>query len=151
MATQFRQLGSADTDHLTELLLRWHRQDGLPLDAAAARREVARVLEDNHGWHLWLVEHRGEAAGYVALSFRSGAMVESPRAYVSALYFAPEHRQLGLGRHARRLLSEVGRWLHVGIFEFGADHDDKHLPALGRASGPVRRVDPSSAAWQAIA
>jgi GNAT superfamily N-acetyltransferase len=151
MATQFRQLGPADTDHLAELLLHWHRLDGQMLDPAATRRELLRILTDNHGWHVWLVEHKDEAAGYLALNFRSGAMVESPRAYVSALYIAESHRSLGLGRHARRLLTEVGRWLHVAIFEFGAEQDDKHIAALGRASGPARRVEPSSAAWQAIA
>jgi GNAT superfamily N-acetyltransferase len=151
MATQFRQLGPSETDHLAELVLEWHRLDGQSLDPAATRRELSRILEDNHGWHVWLVEHRGQAAGYLALNFKSGAMVESPRAYVSALYIVPSHRGLGIGRHARRLLSEVGRWLHIGIFEFGAEHDDKHIAALGRASGPVRRPEPSSAAWQAIA
>lgn len=150
MATFFRQLGPEQTTQFTEALVRWHRREGRPLDARITRREVARVLEDNQDWHVWFIEYHDLVVGYLALNFRPGPAFEATRAYVSGLYVSPDYRHLGLGRQARRLVSEMGKWLRVEIFDFETEGEAKHALALTRHAG-VLRAWMDDTPWQASA
>jgi GNAT superfamily N-acetyltransferase len=150
MATYFRQLGPENTAQLTDHLVRWHRLDGRPLDIRVTRREVARALGDNHGWHLWLIEHRNEVVGYLAVNFRPGAAFEATRAYIAGLYVDQAHRHLGIGRQARHLVQDLGRCLQVRVFDFETEGEAKHALAITRHASVVRAwMDPQS--WQASA
>lgn len=140
MATHFQQLGPADADLFSQHLVRWHGEDGTPVSGARLRQEAARILGDNEGWHAWLI-HEGETlAGYLVLQFRSGSRAEVPRAYVAALYVPPSLRHLRLGRAARRLVADLGRWLGVRVLDFDTEREDKHLhlPARGARQGNHR-------------
>lgn len=150
MATLFRQLGSDHVVQLTEALVRWHKKEGRPLDARITHREVTRVLRDNQAWHLWFLEHNDLVVGYLALNFRPGPAFEATRAYVAGLYVAPDYRHLGLGRHARRLVQDLGKWLHVQIFDFETEGEAKHALALTRHAG-VLRAWMDETPWQASA
>jgi hypothetical protein len=132
MATGFRQLGPEDAEALAGHLITWHRQDGVMLDPAYAGREVRRVLMDNEGWHAWLVEQGGMAVGYLMLSFRRPQAFEAPRANLAALYVVPAARHLNIGRQAHRFVLELGRWLHVQIFECDWAREDRHAPVFAR-------------------
>jgi GNAT superfamily N-acetyltransferase len=150
MATYFRQLGPDHTEQLTQHLVRWLRLEGRALDARTTGREVARVLVDNQGWHVWFIEHHNQVVGYLAVNFRPGAGFEPTRAYISALYVAPDQRHLGLGRQARRLVSDLGRWLQVRVFDFETEGEHKHALALTRHAG-VLRAWMDTSPWQATA
>lgn len=150
MATYFRQLGPADCEQFTDHLLRWHRLDGRPLDPRITRRETARILEDNHSWHVWLIEYHEEVVGYLVVNFRPGAVFEATRAYLSGLYVTPDRRHLGLGRQARRLVSDLGRWLQVRVFDFDTVGENKHALALTRHAG-VLRAWMDASPWQETA
>jgi GNAT superfamily N-acetyltransferase len=150
MATYFRQLGPEDTDEFTDHLVRWHRLDGRRLDSRLARHEVARALEDNQGWHIWLILHNEEITGYLAVTFRPGVAFEATRAYISALYVAAEHRGAGLDRQARRLVLDLGRWLKVRVYDFETEGESKHALALTRHAG-ILRVWMDASPWQATA
>lgn len=141
MASFFRQLGPDHIDSLTDALTRWHRKEGRPLDSRVTRGEVAKVLRDNQGWHLWFIEHNDLVVGYLALNFRPGARLEATRAYITGLYVLPEYRHLNLGRQARELVRDLGRWLQVQIFDFETEGEAKHAFAITRHAGVVR-------AWQ---
>ncbi len=150
MATHFRQLGPDHTAQLTECLLRWHRSEGRSLDLALTRRSVARTLADNQGWHIWLIEHKEEVVGYLAVNFRPVAPFEATRAYVAGLYVEPQSRHLGLGRQARRLVSDLGRWLRVQVFDFDTDGEAKHALSITR-HGSVARSWTDNSDWKASA
>ncbi len=137
MATHFQQLGPADAELFTEHLARWHREDGTPVSSGQLRQEAARILGDNEGWHAWLIHEGGATAGYLVLQFRSGSRAEVPRAYVAALYVPPALRHLRLGRPARRLLADLGRWLGVRVLDFDTEREDKHLHLSHRARRPL--------------
>ena len=130
MATQFRQLGTEDVESLVSHLVAWHREDGATLDPIYARREMRRILTDNVGWHAWLIESSGQAIGYLALSFRRGAGFDAPRASLAGLYVVPGARSANIARQAHSLVMDLGRWLHVRIFECDASRQDRHVPAL---------------------
>jgi GNAT superfamily N-acetyltransferase len=132
MATQFRQLGSDDMETLVVHLVAWHREEGVSLDPAYARRQVRRILGDNFGWHAWLIECGGRAVGYLMLSFRHGGAFDAPGASLAALYVVPGCRHGNIGRQAHRLVSDLGRWLHVRIGECDTSRQDRHVPALSR-------------------
>jgi hypothetical protein len=132
MATQFRQLGSDDVETLVGHLVAWHREDGAILDASYARREVRRILGDNLGWHAWLIDNGGTTVGYLMLSFRRGGAFDAPRANLAALYVAPAARDGTISRQAYRFVTDLGRWLHVRVFECDTTRQDRHVPALSR-------------------
>ncbi|HWA56163.1 MAG TPA: GNAT family N-acetyltransferase [Gemmatimonadales bacterium] len=150
MATFFRQLGPDHVTPLTEALVRWHRKDGRPLDPRITRREVTRALQDPQGWQLWFIEQEGAVVGYVAVNFRPGMALEATRAYLAGLFLEPGSRHCGLGRQARRLVQDLGRWLHVKVFDFETEDEAKHALALTRHAGVLRAwMDDTS--WQATA
>lgn len=138
MASFFRQLGPDDVAPLTDALVRWHRKEGRPLDPVVTRREVAKVLRDNQEWHLWFIEQNERAVGYLAVQFRPGARLEATRAYIAGLYILPEYRHLNLGRRARQLVQEIGRWLSVQVHDFDTQGEAKHAIALTRHAGVMR-------------
>lgn len=145
MATRFRQLGSEDTEALAGHLISWHRQDGVTLDPAFARREVRRILMNNDGWHAWLVEQGGMAVGYLMLSFRRAGTLDTPRANLAALYVVPGARHLNIGRQAYRFVLDLGRWLHVRIFECDWAREDRHAPVFARPLASASRwIEPIS-------
>jgi ribosomal protein S18 acetylase RimI-like enzyme len=148
MATYFRQLGPDHTPQLADYLVRWHQAEGRFLDPGITHRRVARVLSDNQGWHVWLIEYQEQVVGYLAVNFRPGAAREATRAYVSGLYVAPEFRHLALGRAARHLVSDLGRWLQIRVFEFELQGESKHAVALTRHAAPVGM---DNSFWQASA
>lgn len=141
MATQFRQLGPEDADLLVGFLLGWHRRDGLSLDADAARREVERLLADNHDSHSWLIQHGEQVIGYLMLNFKKGGQLEAHRAYVSALYVTPEARALEIGRRAHRFIADLARWLQVRVFDFDVEREDRHAAAFTRVAATPRWLD----------
>lgn len=150
MASFFRQLGPDHITQLTDALVRWHRKEGRPLDPRITRREVARALRDNQEWHLWFIEHHGAPVGYLAVQFRPGARLEATRAYIAGLYILPEYRHLNLGRRARQLVQELGRWLQVQVHDFDTQGEAKHALALTRHAGVLRAwIDETP--WQATA
>jgi GNAT superfamily N-acetyltransferase len=147
MATFFRQLSPDHTPQLTDCLVRWHRGEGRFLDPRITGREVARTLADNQGWHVWLIEHKDTAVGYLAVNFRQGTASEVPRACIAGLYIVPDHRRQGLGRQARRLVDDLGRWLHLQVYHFETDGEAKHALALTR-HGSVQRAWMDTSTWQ---
>lgn len=138
MAIQFQQLGANDVETLADRLVAWHRRDGVTLDASFARREVRRILSDNHGWHAWLIAAEGRMVGYLMLRFRNGRLFEMPRASLAALYVEPEMRGRQVGARARRFLLDLGRWLHVSLFECDVLDEARHAPVftVPAAAGP---------------
>ncbi len=138
MATQFRQLGPADAETLTQRLLTWHHGEGHRLDAESVRRETGRVLSDNECWHAWMIVCRDEEVGYLMLQFRRGGMFEAPRAYVAALYLVPAARARGTGMLAHRFLADLCRWLQVRLYDF--DTADESKPAQWVARRASRTV-----------
>lgn len=150
MATYFRQLGPDYTPQLTDCLVRWHRSEGRFLDPRVTGRAVARILADNQGWHIWLIEQNEATVGYLAVSFRQGPAFEATRAYIAGLYLTPDHRQLGLGRQARRLVNDLGRWLGMQVYDFETENEAKHALALTR-HGSVLRAWMDTSTWPASA
>ncbi len=149
MATQFRQLGPADAETLSERLLSWHRGESPRLDAEAVRRETHRLLSDNERWHAWMIECGGEAVGYLMLQFRRGGMFEAPRAYVAALYLVPAARARGTGTLAHRFLADLCRWLQVRLYDF--DTADESKPVQWVARSASRTVSSGHSFFQATA
>ncbi len=138
MATHFRQLGPDETPQFTDYLVRWHRGEGRILDPRLTGRAVAQTLADNHGWHVWLIEHKEDVVGYLAVNFRPVAPFEATRAYIAGLYVVPQFRHLGLGRQARRLVADLGRWLRVQVYDFETEGEAKHALAITRHGSVLR-------------
>lgn len=128
MATHFQLLGPEDMEVLTAHLVAWHRQEGVRLDQTYTRREARRILSDNHAWHTWLIVASDEVVGYLMLNFRKGRGFEAPRANLAALYVVPAARGRQIGRQAHRFVLDLGRWLHVRIFECDTADEGRHAP-----------------------
>jgi GNAT superfamily N-acetyltransferase len=134
MATQFRQLGSEDTERLVDHLLDWFRLEGRILAPGPARREARRLLADTQGCQAWLLEQRGAVVGYLMLTFQPGGLREAHRARVGALYLAPAVRGQGIGRQAIRFVADLSRWLQVRILNGDSRREDRHAGVLTRAT-----------------
>jgi GNAT superfamily N-acetyltransferase len=149
MATTFTLLGPADTERLVGLVDGWHRADRLAFDPERARVALSRLLADTRLGHAWTIGHAGEDIGYLIMTFAEPAMGGEPKAYVSALYLAPEWRGKGKGAQALGFVQEVAHWLQVRLFTFDVDGERKHAHLLSRPS--QRILQSNSQPRQAVA
>jgi GNAT superfamily N-acetyltransferase len=134
MATTFRLCTYSDSSLLAWLLLDWHALEGQPMSPVTVRRALGKLLQDPHASHVWIIEQNGQAAGYAVLTFSAPGHALQSRAYVSALYLAPEYRGRDLGRRTRQFLLDVGAALHLPVVAFGIEGEARHTGLLSRPS-----------------
>jgi GNAT superfamily N-acetyltransferase len=137
MATSFRLCTAADADPAASHIEAWLAADEPGALLGSAREGLHRFLGDSRLGHLWIIEQRGEPAGYAVLTVRDHGLHGEPRAYVTALYLAAEYRGQGIGRRVERFLAEVGSWLRLPVHSFNTAGEQKHASALFRAPSPA--------------
>src|SRR5215510_1394366 len=140
MSLTFTLLSAEDAERLSGLVERWHLAEGQGFDGPAARQYLHRLLANDRSGHAWTISCEGIEIGYAILTFGSGLPGE-PKAYVSALYVAPEWRGKGLGRRTQLFLADVARWLQIRLFAFEVESERKHARPFAR---PFRRSIPTS-------
>ena len=116
-----RRATDDDIPVLVALMREFYAESDYPLPEEAAAQAFAGLLADERLGRLWLIEHLGEPAGYVALTVGYSMEFGGLRGFVDDLFVRAAHRGRGLASAAleevldeceamdvRALLVEVG-------------------------------------------
>ena len=93
-----------DIPVLVALMREFYAESDFPLPEEAAAEAFAGLLADERLGRLWLIEHLGEPAGYVALTVGYSMEYGGLRGFVYDLFVRAAHRGRGL---AAASLAEV--------------------------------------------
>jgi ribosomal protein S18 acetylase RimI-like enzyme len=95
-----RRAHKEDIPLLIELMASFYAESGYKLDQPLAEEAFAALLSKEHFGCVWLIDERGQPAGYVVVTFRFGMEYGGLLACLDDLYIIPEFRNGGLSTAA---------------------------------------------------
>jgi ribosomal protein S18 acetylase RimI-like enzyme len=95
-----RSASIEDVDTLVVLMDEFYREGGYVLPHDNARRVFRELLADPALGGIWLIEHRGTAAGHVVLTLAFSMEYGGLRGFIDDLFVRPAYRRQGFARHA---------------------------------------------------
>ena len=139
-AELFRPAVDGDIDGLLELMRAFYEEDGsTPFVADAATSGLRALLRDPGHGRVWLIEHEGESAGYLVVTWGFSLEFHGRDAFIDELYVVPAHRGAGLGRQAVELAETACRSYGAGALHLEVETGNERAHALYRRSGFVDR------------
>jgi GNAT superfamily N-acetyltransferase len=107
MKTTFKIAESADTEILMKFIREFCEFDEHPFDEFDIRTTLARLLQDDSLGRVWLIKHKGEAIGYIILTFGYSLEYRGRDAFIDEFYICASHRRQGIGRSAIQFIERV--------------------------------------------
>lgn len=135
MNAPLRLAGAADVDTVAALMREFYAESGYPLDAARARAAIAALAGDERLGRLWLVEHEGQAVGYLALTFGWSLEYHGRDAFVDDFFVRAAFRGRGLGTRVLAAVEEQARALGVQALHLEVERGNRAGQALYRNRG----------------
>lgn len=125
---------------LLELMHALYDEDGTtPLHREAAELALRGLLAAPDRGLVWVIEQRGEPAGYLVLTWGYSLEFHGRDAFIDELYLAPRYRGVGLGRQAVEWAEAVCRAQGAGALHLEVELDNQRAHALYRRSGFAER------------
>lgn len=98
MPPTVRTAGRADLELLLPMVEQFQDFERIPFDAVAARRGLARLLEDPRLGEVFLAERDGNAIGYAILTYGYDLEFGGMDGYLTDLFLIEPERDRGIGR-----------------------------------------------------
>ncbi len=92
-----RGAGSQDLDVLLDLVEQFQEFERIPYDAAAARENLAHLLDEPRLGQALLAEQDGKPIGYAVLTYGYDLEFGGMDAYLTDLYLVEDARDRGIG------------------------------------------------------
>ena len=89
---------SRDMTRLLHLIKAYYRFDEIPFDHTAIASGLALLLNEPALGRVWLILKRGQAVGYLILTFGFDLEFGGRQATLTDLYIKAPHRRKGIGR-----------------------------------------------------
>lgn len=134
METTFTRAECGDIDVLLEFMGEYYEFDHLPFDAHSARSALEQLLGDATLGQVWLIHHRGVAAGYIVLTLGYSLEYGGRDAFIDEVYLRASHRGHGVGASALAFIEGVCRALDVRALHREVERQNT------RAHGVYRKV-----------
>lgn len=130
-----RPAREADLALLLRMLAEFHREEGYPLDEAAAARALDALVSDPSLGRLWLVLADGAPVGYVAVAFGFSLEYLGRDAFIDDLFIRPAFRGRGLGSQVLAAVEPACRALGVRTLHLEVERRNLRAQALYRRHG----------------
>ena len=127
-AVTLRAVARDDLKALTRMAVAFNKEDGHPL-SAAGRRALKMLCEGTPHGLGFMIEHRGEAVGYLVVGLGFSIEYGGVDAFLDEFYVEPALRGLGVGTAALVALGGIARKLKVKAL---------HLEAMPANDGAAR-------------
>lgn len=111
---------TGDLPRLLDLMKECHAESGRTVDSRPALNAFAALLSDRRSGQAWIIQHRGEEAGYMVVSLGFSIIDGGRTAFLDELFVRPPFRGRGLGTaaldEARRYCGSAGvRAIHLEV------------------------------------
>ena len=133
--TALRAAGAADLALLLGFIRGLYTAEHIPFDEERAARALGGLLEEpSLGW-VWIVERRGEAAGYAVVTLGYSLEFGGRFALLDELFIAESHRGAGLGRQVLDRIAEGCRQRGLRAVRLEVERTNLGARALYRKAG----------------
>ena len=130
-----RRASPADHATLLRLIAAYYAYDHIAFDEPVARAGLAQLLSDEATGRAYLLERRGEIAGYFIFTFGFDVEFGGRLATLTDLYLEPAFRGAGLGTAALEFIAAECRALGVKAIELQVEEANLPAQALYRKLG----------------
>jgi len=127
--------GPAELDALLPMLERFSASQGIPFEAAVARRALGELLARPELGRVYRIVNAGGTVGYAALTFGWSLEWGGRDAFIDEIYLEAPQRGRGLGRAVLRALMDEARGLGVRALHLEVEADNAPAQALYRSEG----------------
>jgi diamine N-acetyltransferase len=93
METTFKIAGTSDTKIVVKFIRELYKFDNYPFDECIVRITLAKILKNDSLGRVWLIQHGGEAIGYIVLTFGYSLEYQGRDAFIDEFYIQASHRQ----------------------------------------------------------
>ena len=107
MEPTFKIADISDTEILVELSREFCDVDGHPFDECAIRKALGKILNDDSLGRVWLIQHEGEAKGYIVLTFGYSLEYRGRDAFIDEFYIRESDRRQGIGKKTIQFIEKV--------------------------------------------
>ncbi len=120
MKFTFRPIAPSDRELIEELVRAYYAFDGLTYDASLHGPALDQLVEGDPAVKIWIVEAKGEAAGYLILTIGFSMYYGGKDGFIDELFLKEEYRGQGGGaeimRFADAQAKELGlAYLHLEV------------------------------------
>ena len=113
MGTTFKIAEISDSELLVQLIQEYYKFDGHFFDDNSVRKTLAKILLDNSLGRIWLIQHDGEAIGYIVLTFGYSLEYRGRDAFIDEFYIRETHRGQGIGTKTIQFIESVCPGLEI--------------------------------------
>lgn len=107
MEPTFKIAETSDNEILVELIREFCEVDGHPFDDGTIRKASGKILNDDSLGRVWLIQHGGEAKGYIVLTFGYSLEYRGRDAFIDEFYIRESDRRQGIGKKAIQFIEKV--------------------------------------------
>jgi len=130
-----RRAGPGDHGPLLRLIAAYYAYDHIAFDEPVVRQGLTQLLADESFGRAYLLEQRGEIAGYVLFTFGFDIEFGGRLATITDFYLEPNFRRRGFGAATLGFVAEECRALGVKALELQAEEGNLPAQALYRKFG----------------
>lgn len=109
----FKIADISDTEILVELIREFCEVDGHRFDECARRKALEKSLNDDTLVRVWLIQHGGEAKGYIFLALSYSLEYGGRYALIDELYIRESDRRQGIGKKSIEYIEKFCRTLEI--------------------------------------
>jgi ribosomal protein S18 acetylase RimI-like enzyme len=135
LAVAFKDVTAADLDTLVPLMRAYYEYDGIPFEAARARKAVIGLLENDSLGKAWLISQGNEIAGYVVITYDYGLESGGREAFIDELYLKAGYRGQGIGRKTIQFVERFCASVGVRTLLLGVEPENTEAQAFYQAVG----------------
>ncbi len=120
---------------LTEMIVRYHEEDGNTASLDAVNTAVDAIIGPEPLIHGWMIRVNGENAGYLAVTVGYSIETGGRDSFLDELYLEPEFRAQGIGTKAMTFAAEASRELGAKRICLEVEKDNTRARDLYRRLG----------------
>lgn len=97
----------SDTEILVKFIQEFYELDGHPFDDCTVRTTLTKILNNDSLGRVWLIQHGGEAIGYIILTFGYSLEYQGRDAFIDEFYIQASYRGQGVGSSTIKFIESV--------------------------------------------
>lgn len=124
-----------DIPLITTMMAEYYAMDGLDFEAEAATQAVQNLMEEPAFGYAYLIQHEGQSAGYLVMTFWYSLEFRGRSAFIDEIYLRPDFRNLGLGSQVIESVSSACKAQGIKTLRLEVEHENTRAQAVYRKNG----------------